>query len=433
MPAPESIRIITVVAFVVLLAVGIKKPLWAVIGYMILVYCKVSSYFPVFAAMKAELIFGLLILLRVFASENFKTKLSSHHNAVNKYLIYFVTCVFLSFLIAMNHRYSWDNAVYHFIKVLFLYVMILLAIESKQDFKIFIWSFVIMFAYLAYEPTFSFLTGTGASRHTYGDVYVADIGILSGHVALANNMNQMIPIAFFLILAVRNKKLITLAIIPLLIFFTALIGSASRGGVVGLMAFGATLVYFSKNRIRNAVVLGVVAIMLFMLSSSFKHTGSRIDTSPIKGRLIGLVHGIEMIRLKGHILGVGPGCFSLARRKYFSYTMESHNIYGQVLGELGIPGTIAWFLFILQIFRNLIDTKKRLRALSMEKDFLYKLAMGIQVSLIVRLFISMGSHGLYYFYWYVMAALSIAVLKIVKTMPENLTRDGIHLQSPSRV
>jgi len=419
---PESIRIITVIAFVVFLAMGIRKPVWAVIGYMILVYCKVSSYFPAFAAMKAELIFGLLILLRVFASGNFSIKLSSHYNAVNKYLIFFVTCVFLSFLIAMDRQHSWDIAVYHFIKVLFLYVMLLVAIESKQDIKIFIWSFVVMFAYLSYEPTFGFLTGTEPSRHMYGDVYIADIGILSGHVALANNMNQMIPIAFFLILAVHNKKLITLAIIPLLIFFTALIGSASRGGVVGLMVFGAILVYFSKNRIRNALVLGVVGIIFFMLSGAVKSTAGRINRASVESRLVGLAHGIEMIRLKGHILGVGPGCYPLARRKYFSYTMESHNIYGQVLGDLGIPGTVAWFFLILQIFRNLIDTKKRLRALSMEKDFLYKLAMGIQVSLIVRLFISMGSHGLYYFYWYVMAALSITILKTAESLEEDVSQ-----------
>lgn len=423
MLSPESIRIITVVAFVVFLAIGIKKPLYAVIAYMILVYCKVSAYYPVFAAMKAELIFGLLILLRVFASGNFSIKLSLHYNAVNKYLIFFVTCVFLSFLIAMDHRYSWDNAVYHFIKVLFLYVMILLAIESKKDIKIFIWSFVIMFAYLAYEPTFGFLTGTEPSRHVYGDVYTADIGILSGHVALANNMNQMIPIAFFLILAVRNKKLITLAIIPLLIFFTALIGSASRGGVVGLMAFGAMLVYFSKNRIRNAVILGVVGIMFFMIFGTVRSTGGRINRASVESRLIGLAHGIEMIRIKGHILGVGPGCFPLARRKYFSYTMESHNIYGQVLGDLGIPGTVAWFFLILQIFRNLIESKKKLKALSMEKGFLYKLAMGIQISLIVRLFISMASHGLYYFYWYTMAAISISIHKIVENMEEDTLKE----------
>jgi len=55
----------------------------------------------------------------------------------------------------------------------------------------------------------------------------------------------------------------------------------------------------------------------------------------------------------------------------------------------------------------------------MENDFLYKLAIGIQVSLIVRLFISMGSHGLYYFYWYLMAVISIVILNQANLLESN--------------
>jgi hypothetical protein len=52
----------------------------------------------------------------------------------------------------------------------------------------------------------------------------------------------------------------------------------------------------------------------------------------------------------------------------------------------------------------------------MEDHFLYKLAQGLQVSLIIRLFISFASHGLYYFYWFVVAALSIIILKMVENI-----------------
>jgi O-antigen ligase len=301
--------------------------------------------------------------------------------------------------------------------------MILLSIETEQDLKIFVWSFIIMFAYLAYEPAYAFVTGTGGSQQMYGTVYVADKGILAGHVALANNMNQMIPIAFFLIFSLKKKIYKIIASATLCIFILALIGSGSRGGVVGLMFFCALVVYFSEHRARNAVITGIVVIILFAYSVTIKSTGSRIDSGATKGRLIGLVHGIEMVRVKGHILGVGPGCFMLARGRYFGYTMESHNIYGQVIGDLGIPGTIVWILLIRQIFLNIVASKKRLKALSLEHHFLYKLSIGIQTSLLVRLFVSLASHGLYYFYWYVMAALSIAVLKIAENMPDNLDRN----------
>lgn len=420
MPTPDSIRILIVIVPIVLLAMGIKRPVYAVIAYMIIVYCKVSSYYPAVAAMKGELVLGLLILCWVFVSSDFKTRLSLKYDSVNKYLVFFVFCVFLSFMVAWDHQYSWDNAVYHFIKVLFLYVMILPTLCTKQDLKIFVWGFVLLFAYLAYEPFYGFITGTGGSQQMYGTNYVSETGILAGHVALANNMNQMIPIAFFLFMSVREKRLKILAIIPLLIFITALIGSGSRGGIVGLMVCSSILVYFSKNRIRNAVVvgIGIVILGLFAFSGAVTSTASRIDGSAVGGRLTGLTHGIEMVK-RGNIIGVGPGCFLFARGKYFGHTMESHNIYGQVIGDLGIPGTIAWFFLIRQIFLNLIASKRRLKSLSRENGFLYKLAVGLQISLIVRLFVSLGSHGLYFFYWYIIAALSIAISKLVENMAEN--------------
>lgn len=422
MPTPDSLRILSIIVSIILFAIGIKRPVFGVVAYMVLVYCKLSEYYPFFAAIKAELVFGLLMLIRVFFAGNFGSKLSFTYNLVNKYLFFFVIAVFLSFLVAWEQQYSWDNAVYHFIKVLILFVMVVLAIRNIKDLKIFVWSFVFMFTYLSYEPVYHFLLETGGSQHKYGTNYISEIGILSGHVALANNMNQMIPIAYLLIFTCRYKMLKLLACIPVLMFFVALMGSGSRGGVIGLMVLGMAIVYFSKKRVKMGIVFGMLIVILFVTSESIKSTSTRIDDDSIVARLLGLTHGIEMLK-RGNILGVGPGCFLFARGKYFHYTMESHNIYGQVIGDLGIPGTIAWFYLIRQIFRNLIAVKKRLKSLSMENDFLYKLALGIQISLIVRLAISMASHGLYNFYWYVMAAISIALVKMVETIEENANKD----------
>jgi O-antigen ligase len=271
-----------------------------------------------------------------------------------------------------------------------------------------------MYAFIAYEPAYRFLSGTEASKPMYGDIFIGEVGILSGHVALANNMNQMIPIALFLIPTLKNKALRALGILPLAIFVIALIGSGSRGGVIGFVGIAAALIYFSKNRMRSAVILTIVLIVLVAFSGMFRSTAMRIDQGQTEGRLIGIIHGLEMIRLKGHIFGVGPGCYMLARGKYFGHTMMSHNIYGELIGDLGIPGTIAWLCFIFQMFRNLIRAKRKLIALSMEKSFLYKLTMGLQISLITRLLISLGSHGLYIIYWYLIAALSIAILRVVE-------------------
>lgn len=411
MPSPDDIRILTVAAFIVLMVMGLKRPVWAVLAYMILVYCKLSAYYPVFAAMKAELVFALLILARIFVSKDVFSRLSLTHNKVNKYLFLFVLCVFLSFVFAWDQQYSWDNKVYHFIKVLILFTMLLGGVRDREDLNYFIVGFMFMFAYLAYEPSYYFLTGDGGREYVYGTNYIAQIGILSGHVALANNMNQMIPIALFAFLGWKSRILKGAALASLAVFLVALIGSGSRGGVAGFAFFGLVLVYFSKSRGRASVFAGI-PLLLLLLKTGLSSTLARIDFDAFWGRLIGLTHGIGMLR-HGNILGVGPGCYILARREYFSYGMESHNIYGQVIGDLGIPGTIVWALFLYSVFGNLLYAKRRLEEEGRANSFLFYLAQGILVSLLVRLFISFGSHGLYYFYWYVMAFLSILIKNIV--------------------
>lgn len=414
MPSPDEIRIITVAAFVVMIVMGLKRPVWAVLAYMILVYCKLSSYYAIFATIKAELVFAILILLRIFLSNNATGRLSLKYNKVNQYLFFFVLCVCLSFVVAWDHQYSWDIKVYHFIKVLILYTMLLGGVAERNDLVTFIVGFMLMFAYLAYEPTYYFVSGSGGKEYIYGTNYIAQIGILSGHVALANNMNQMIPIALFAFLGFQNKLIKGTALICLIVFLLALIGSGSRGGVAGFAFFGLAFVYFSKNRSKAIILVGLPLLILLLSSGRMSNTLARIDSDSFWGRFIGLTHGIGMLK-KGNVLGVGPGCYLLARRAYFSYGMESHNIYGQAIGDLGIPGTIAWALFLYAIFHNLNAVKRRFEKNESSDALLYFIAKGIQISLLVRLFISFGSHGLYYFYWYVMAFLSIAIISLTET------------------
>jgi O-antigen ligase len=122
-----------------------------------------------------------------------------------------------------------------------------------------------------------------------------------------------------------------------------------------------------------------------------------------------------MVRTKFHVLGVGPGCFQLARGRYFGFSMESHNLYGQIIGELGIPGSIAWFFLIWQTYKNLQTVRREQKEIIIRDKNLYFLATGLVISILIRLIVGQGSHGLYFFYWYITAALSALILNISQT------------------
>ena len=418
LPSPDSLKILSLIIPFTLFAVGLlKRPIYAVLGYFCLVYFKTSAIYPVVAQMQGELVFaGATFLIILLHGAPFE-KLAPSYNPVNKYVYLFSACVGVSYLVAIDMEWSWSYAVYHYIKVFILYVMVILSVKEERDLKILTWGLVLIYVYLTYEPLYDFIYGTGGSKQAYGTVYTADIGILSGHVALANNMNQMIPIALFLAISQKKSSAKLIAFLAVFAFLVSLIASSSRGGFVGFVAFALLLVYYLRDnkKILAYAVPGIAAV--FILSATLLYTASRISSGQVEGRLIGIIHGIEMIRLKYHFLGVGPGCFRIARGMYFGHTMDAHNLYGELIGELGIPGTIMWALLIWNIYKNLKLVRERENDRKNDKidQYLYYLSTGFLISLMVRLVVGMGSHGLYFFYWYILGAISIVCVKISET------------------
>ena len=375
MPSPDSIRFIILVIPLLLILYGIiRNPLYSTIGYMWFVYCKTQFYYPFLAKLQGELIFAVIIIIFIIFHGVKLNRFSIGFNKVNKYLYVFIFCVFLSYLFAIDPKESWDYGVYHFLKALILYFMVMSSIENKNDLNIFIFSIVLMYAYLAYEPIYGYITGTGGIVYGYGTNYVAEVGILDGHVALANNMNQMISLTLFFAISQGKKIVKFLCLLSLFIFVIALIGSNSRGGFIGFVFFCVLMIYFLKAEKKILSLTIPAAALIFIISASFLYTATRITDVQVVGRLKGWAHGIEMVRVYGHILGVGPGCFAIARGRYFGMTMDSHNLYGQVVGELGIPGSIAWAFLIWQTLKNLQAVRKQQSEKGMLDKNLYYLS-----------------------------------------------------------
>lgn len=374
---------------------------------MVLVFCKTSEYYPIFATIKSELLIALIILIRLLfklSEEKSKILLS---NQINKYLWLFFLAVTISYAVSWDSEWSWDRGYYPFIKVIILYLLVLLSIDNKKQLALFMISFMSIYVYLVYEPAYNYLHGIQGETHHYGDVYTSDYGILSGHVALANNVNQMLPFFILLPLVGKTKFKKIILYLPAFILLAALIGSASRGGVAGLLVCALIVAFYSKRRVLSVVTIGALASIL-ILTTNLQYTASRLEfqSASAAGRFTGFTHGVGML-LKGNILGVGPGCFALARERYFSWRLDSHNLYGQVIGELGVPGSIISFLLLLKIFTSLSNSIEIYRKYGEEQKIYLLLSQALQISLLVRLFVSVASHGLYFYYWYFVAAITI--------------------------
>jgi O-antigen ligase len=113
-------------------------------------------------------------------------------------------------------------------------------------------------------------------------------------------------------------------------------------------------------------------------------------------------------------LGVGIGCYPLARKAWYGWGLWAHNHYGQLFGELGVTGTVVWFLLIYWTFRNLLEVKRIVQEKAPERNYFYYLSNAVIGCLFIRLVVGYTVHSLYGFIWYICAALSVVSLDIVR-------------------
>ena len=140
------------------------------------------------------------------------------------------------------------------------------------------------------------------------------------------------------------------------------------------------------------------------MSTILSLDGSDVSTS---SRSEGLTNGFEML-VKRPLLGVGPGCYPLARKAWFGWGLWAHNHYGELMGDLGIIGTVVWFV----VFKNYFMRAWRFLKENRGDSPLRNVCLAVVVATIVRLVIGMGSHSVYSFFWYMMAGIIVSAFRI---------------------
>src|SRR5207237_547001 len=104
--------------------------------------------------------------------------------------------------------------------------------------------------------------------------------------------------------------------------------------------------------------------------------GSEIERQSGEGRIQGFFTGLELWAANP-LTGVGPGAW----RPATGSVIESHNLFGQLVGETGTLG-LAAFLFVLFSFHRNLSAMRRLRRQvpAMEGDFAFQVSQAVVVA-----------------------------------------------------
>ena len=290
------------------------------------------------------------------------------------------------------------------LKVAIFYVLLLSTVRSEAELRRMLWMYVgSVGLYMAHS-----LWEYGNGRHawTMGTARLLGIDITYGDPnTFAATIVYSLPLALTLWPKARAWWLRGLLASYGAMSVVAVLLTASRSGFVGLACLGAFLALRSERRLRWILLMALAATALWrylpedrqnrLLTLVDPSYGPASALESAEGRAKGFRDGL---RLWGEykLLGVGPGAFGTATGTGF----ESHHLYGQVLGELGTLGAVAFGSVLAAFLANALDARRLCQQHGCQQsDFAVRVVGATSLTVGLMLLLGLAGHNLYRYTW----------------------------------
>ncbi len=269
-----------------------------------------------------------------------------------KYLLVFLFAGCLSILNTGNFETGFKT-LFTWSKDFFFFILVInLVSKSKHINEI----LSVIIGILTFSVVYGFCSsGLGTYIHVFHLLRMRGFSTDPNYFAIT--LVMIIPLIFTLLVKeIIIWKRIALSVLFLL-FFMGIVFSYSRGGVVGLVSVLGILLFNRRNLKRNLLSIFLIAFVLsqvvppqFWLRVK-SIVNFQADLSIIK-RLMLFKTGISMF-LHHPFLGIGWGNFVNASEGYIGlFGGLAHNMYLEVLAEMGVIGFIPFIGIIWLALRN---------------------------------------------------------------------------------
>jgi O-antigen ligase len=181
--------------------------------------------------------------------------------------------------------------------------------------------------------------------------------------------------------------------------------TGSRSSLLGFGVWAAVMILGHRKRFLWLALAGGLAPLAFVaLPASLQNRFETIvnpDVGPENAKVSGegRIHGLMMgfdLWAANPLTGVGPGAWKPAT----GAEIESHSLYGQLLGELGAAGAVT-FAAILGCFVWNVRRAGKVRKAHPEwaNDLVCRLPAAVGLSVFLLLFMGFFGHNLFRFTW----------------------------------
>lgn len=337
-------------------------------------------------------------------------------------LLLLVVWVGLSTLFAFNPEGAAEE-LDRFVKIQIFILLTMWLVSDREKLDGFLWVMVVSIGFFGVKGgLFTILTGGGMQVRGPPGTFIG------GNNELAVAMLMVIPLMRYLQLQARNRWLRWALLGAMLLTAVAILGTQSRGALIGIMAIGLFFWWKSPNKLAPAILAMIVGVVVlaFMPETWWERMGTIQNYEEDKsamGRINAWTVAWEVA--KDRLTGGGAGMFIPETFLIYAPNPQDvhdvHSIYFEMLGEQGFIG-LALFLTLGWITWRACGRVARICKNDPERLWAARLAPMLQVSLIG--YASAGAFlGLaYYDFYYDLVAVSVILGKLALSAEERSGR-----------
>jgi hypothetical protein len=369
------------------------------IGYMFLFIHRPFEIWPVLGDMHLERVY-MLVTIAFFAVSPHKHWKNNFQNlAYVAFAVAVVACWVLS-----PWMEGGQETVENWFKIFVFYVLLVSLVNDEESLRKLLLAFLVIMCLYMLHSLWEYRNG----RHTFRMGIARMIGV-DRTLGDPNSFGGSIVYALPVVLAFWRCQP-SFRVKCFLLFYVMLSGgcvllTGSRSSFLGLLVWLLYAVLVSRQRWKVLVPLVLAVPLVWTVLPPSLQTRFETIVDPSVGpanaqesgesRWVGLQTGLELFG-SNPLSGIGPGVWRVATGRL----LESHNLYGQLLGELGGLGGVTFLLILAGFTINVLWQRKHNPNAARDGPcFCYEAAMAIGVSVLLMLFEGNFGHNLFRFNW----------------------------------
>jgi O-antigen ligase len=347
----------------------------------------------------------------------------------------FTTVMLLSWM--MSPYSDRESILENYFKVITFYVLVVTSVRDEKGLRRLIFSYLLAVGLYSSHSLLEFFNGRiewrqGISRMVGVDVTYRDPNAFA--YSLLTALPMTMPFWSEKGTALRRSLLVGYTGLSVL----CILLTGSRAAFVGLCFFGLLTILISGGSRKGALLLtatGILAIatllpgplqnrFLTLIDPSYGPQNANVSAG---GRIEGFLAGVELWQ-QSPLLGYGPVAFFAKATKREG---GAHNMYGQMLSELGTLGALAFAGVIYCFWRNSAEARRFSRQHpEVPRGFAFHVARAVGITIVVMLLMGWAGHNLYRYNWQWLAAFQAVALHCIRSKAAVAATAGVRIRLP---